>query len=118
MKDGYKPNKIYISKTIHLMLSKNKLDDVESNSNEEVFSDSLSSLNAYITATLMPDCELIAMIRWLNEKQRAIFTIFVSWAKCYVKCRSAASPLNLEPLHIFLIGGKSFLMKVFASIFD
>ena len=64
----------------------------------------------------MPDYELNAMIRSLNHKQRTLFNIVHSWAKQYVKSRSALSRQNLEPLYIFLTGnagcGKSFLMKV------
>ena len=82
----------------------NSLDDTEINSNEQVFSDDLSSLNAYTAPTLMPDCEFTAMIRSLNKKQWALFTIVLSWPKSYVKGTSAIYPLNLETLHIFLTG--------------
>ena len=98
-------------------MNDNLLDDIENHSDDEaVFLDDISSLSAYTTPTLMPDCELNAMIRSLNHKQRTIFNIVHNWAKQNVKSRSALSRQNLEPLYIFLTGnagcGKSFLMKV------
>ena len=57
------------------------------------------------------------MIRSLNHRQRTLFNTVHSWAKQYVKSRSALSLQNLELLYIFLTGnagcGKSSLMKVF-----
>ena len=64
----------------------------------------------------MSDCELNAIIRSLNHKERTLFNIVHNWAKQYVKSRSALSLQNLEPLYIFLTGKagcwKFFLMKV------
>ena len=101
---------------IQAELNDNLLDYIENHSDDEaVFLDDISSLPAYTTPTLMPDCELNAMIRSLNYKQRTLFNIVHSWAKQYVKS-SVLSLQNLEPFHIFLTGnagcGKSFLMKV------
>ena len=95
----------------------NLLDDIENQSDDEaVFLDDISNLPAYTTPTLMPDCELNAVIRSLNHKQRTLFNIVHSWARQYVRSRSALSLQNLEPLYIFLTGnagcGKSFLMEV------
>ena len=102
---------------IQAKLNDNLLDDIENHSDDEaVFLDDISSLSAYTTPTLMPDCELNAMIRSLNHKQRTIFNIVHNWAKQNVKSRSALSRQNLEPFYIFLTWnagcGKSFLMKV------
>ena len=98
-------------------LNDNLLHYIENPSDDEAFFlDDISSLPAYTTPNLMPGCELNAMIRSLNYKQRTLFNIVHSWAKQYVKSRSALSRQNLEPLYIFLTGsaecGKSFLMKV------
>ena len=46
---------------------------------------------AYATPTLMPDCELNAMIKSHNHKQRTLFNIVHSWAKQNVKHMSALS---------------------------
>ena len=95
----------------------NLLDDIENRwDDEEVFLNDISSLAAYTTPTLMSDCELNAIIRSLNHKERTLFNIVHNWAKQYVKSRSALSLQNLEPLYIFLTGKagcwKFFLMKV------
>ena len=83
-------------------MNDNLLDDIENHSDDEaVFLDDISSLSAYTTPTLMPDCELNAMIRSLNHKQRTIFNIVHNWAKQNVKSRSALSRQNLEPLYIY-----------------
>ena len=74
----------------------NLLDDVESNSDEGVFLDEMSRLNT------KSDYELNAMIRLLDQKQRALLIFFHSWEKPFVKSRSGTSPLNLGHLQIFL----------------
>ena len=98
-------------------LNDNLVDDIENHSDDKaVFLDDTSSLPTNTTPTLMPDCELNAMISSLNHKQRTLFNTVHSCAIQYVKSRSALSRQNLEPLYIFLTGnagcGKSFLMKV------
>ena len=70
-------------------------DDIQA----ELTDNNLLSLSAYTTPTLMPDCELHATIRSLNQKQCILFNIIHSWAKQYVKGRSALSLRNLEPLY-------------------
>ena len=57
-------------------LNDNLLHYIENPSDDEAFFlDDISSLPAYTTPTLMPDCELNAMIRSLNYKQRTLFNI-------------------------------------------
>ena len=64
----------------------NLLDNIENQSDDEaVFLDDISSLTAYTNPTLMPDCELNAMIRSLNHKQRTLFNIVHNWPKQDVK---------------------------------
>ena len=101
---------------VQVELTDSLLDDIENQSDDEAVSlDDISSFPANTAPTLIPDGELNAMIRSLNHKQCTLFNTVHSWAKQYVKNRSALSIQNLKPL--FLTGNagcaKSFLMKVF-----
>ena len=94
----------------------NFLEDDESISDGPIFTSDTSNLRMYTSPTLISDINLNAMIRSLNQRQRALYNMVHSWAKQCIKSNLGSTLVNMEPLHIFLTGnagcGKSFLMKV------
>ena len=80
-------------------------DDGESE--DENDDDDTSQLRATIPmeSILLPDVEINARIRSLNQQQREVFDVIHKWGRDFVKNLSSKVSRNIEPFHIFLTGG-------------
>lgn len=82
---------------------------------DEVFDDS-ENHGTFTNRThdLLSDVELSSCLRSLNQKQREIFDVVLTWGKQFIQ-NSNIESVNIEPLQIFLSGsggvGKSHLIK-------
>ena len=54
---------------------------------------------------LLPDDEINARVRSLNQQQREVFDVIHKWGRDFVKNLSSKVARNIEPFHIFLTGG-------------
>ena len=95
------------------------LNQTEQNTDEEFDENSNSNIGlseAYSgKPCVLTDKEINDKICSLNNKQKDIFDVVLSWASRFIKNMNCKNPENVEPLHIFLTGqggcGKSHLVK-------
>ena len=97
----------------HVVEEISNLTDIEQDELDEEILNNLPP--ASFKPTVISDDELNTRISSLNQRQREIFDVVLTWGKTFVQNLKLDEGSKIEPLHIFLTGnggcGKSFLVK-------
>ena len=83
---------------------------------QKILTPTNSSIANFNQPPVLTDNQINEKICSLNEGQRKVFNVILTWAVEFAKNRNCNMPAKIEPLHIFLTGkggtGKSHLVKV------